>query len=79
MDGAPHRQRESDDTPSCRLFRTGDARAPEADGLLERIGRKDRQVKIRGARVDLDGVEAIASPASLSCATWRAPGPNGQR
>jgi thioesterase domain-containing protein/acyl carrier protein len=28
------------------------------DGLLERIGRKDRQVKIRGARVDLDGVEA---------------------
>src|SRR5207249_10298693 len=26
---------------------------------LERIGRKDRQVKIRGARVDLDGVEAI--------------------
>ena len=28
------------------------------DGLLEGIGRKDRQVKIRGARVDLDGVEA---------------------
>ena len=28
------------------------------DGLLERIGRKDRQVKIRGARVELDGVEA---------------------
>ncbi len=30
-----------------------------ADGLLERIGRKDRQVKIRGARVDLDAVEAL--------------------
>jgi thioesterase domain-containing protein/acyl carrier protein len=30
-----------------------------ADGLLERVGRKDRQVKIRGARVDLDGVEAM--------------------
>jgi thioesterase domain-containing protein/acyl carrier protein len=29
------------------------------DGLLERIGRKDRQVKIRGARVDLEGVEAV--------------------
>jgi thioesterase domain-containing protein/acyl carrier protein len=28
------------------------------DGLLERVGRKDRQVKIRGSRVDLDGVEA---------------------
>jgi acyl-coenzyme A synthetase/AMP-(fatty) acid ligase len=28
------------------------------DGLLERMGRKDRQVKIRGTRVDLEGVEA---------------------
>jgi thioesterase domain-containing protein/acyl carrier protein len=28
------------------------------DGLLERVGRKNRQVKIRGSRVDLDGVEA---------------------
>jgi amino acid adenylation domain-containing protein len=45
--------------PSCRLFRTGDLVRQRPDGLLERIGRKDRQVKIRGARVDLDGVEAI--------------------
>jgi amino acid adenylation domain-containing protein len=44
--------------PSCRLFRTGDLVRQRPDGLLERIGRKDRQVKIRGARVDLDGVEA---------------------
>jgi thioesterase domain-containing protein/acyl carrier protein len=28
------------------------------DGLYDRIGRKDRQVKVRGARVELDGVEA---------------------
>ncbi len=41
-----------------RLFRTGDLVRQRPDGLLERIGRKDRQVKIRGARVDLDGVEA---------------------
>ena len=41
-----------------RLFRTGDLARQRPDGLLERIGRKDRQVKIRGARVDLDGVEA---------------------
>jgi amino acid adenylation domain-containing protein len=41
-----------------RLFRTGDLARQRPDGLLERIGRKDRQVKIRGSRVDLDGVEA---------------------
>jgi amino acid adenylation domain-containing protein len=50
---------ESSDTPHCRLFRTGDLARQRPDGLLERIGRKDRQVKIRGARVDLDGVEAV--------------------
>jgi amino acid adenylation domain-containing protein len=49
---------ESTGAPSCRLFRTGDLVRQRPDGLLERIGRKDRQVKIRGARVDLDGVEA---------------------
>ena len=29
------------------------------DGLLERVGRKDRRVPIRGTRVDLDGVECV--------------------
>ena len=43
---------------SSRLFRTGDLALQRPDGLLERMGRKDRQVKIRGARVDLEGVEA---------------------
>jgi non-ribosomal peptide synthetase component F/thioesterase domain-containing protein/acyl carrier protein len=50
---------EGDGQPSGRLFRSGDLVRQRPDGLLERIGRKDRQVKIRGARVDLDGVEAI--------------------
>jgi non-ribosomal peptide synthetase component F/thioesterase domain-containing protein/acyl carrier protein len=49
---------ESNGAPSCRLFRTADLVRQRPDGLLERIGRKDRQVKIRGACVDLDGVEA---------------------
>ena len=44
--------------PCGRLFRTGDLVRQRPDGLLERLGRKDRQVKIRGARVELDGVEA---------------------
>ena len=42
-----------------RIFRTGDLVRQRSDGLLERIGRRDRQVKIRGSRVDLDGVEAL--------------------
>ena len=49
---------ESNGAASSRLFRTGDLVRQRPDGLLERIGRKDRQVKIRGARVDLEGVEA---------------------
>jgi non-ribosomal peptide synthetase component F/thioesterase domain-containing protein/acyl carrier protein len=50
---------ESNGALACRLFRTGDLVRQRPDGLLERIGRKDRQVKIRGTRVELDGVEAV--------------------
>jgi len=42
-----------------RVFRTGDLVRQRPDGLLERVGRKDRQVKIRGSRVDLDGIDAM--------------------
>jgi non-ribosomal peptide synthetase component F/thioesterase domain-containing protein/acyl carrier protein len=45
--------------PGTRVFRSGDLVRQRADGLLERAGRIDRQVKVRGSRVDLDGVEAI--------------------
>ena len=41
-----------------RIFHTGDLVRQRPDGLLERLGRMDRQVKIRGVRVELDGVEA---------------------
>jgi acyl carrier protein len=43
--------------PSLRILKTGDLVRRRHDGLFDRIGRKDRQVKIRGARVELDGVE----------------------
>src|SRR5262249_47033660 len=49
---------ENDGAAGCRIFRTGDLVRQRPDGFLERLGRKDRQVKIRGARIDLDGVEA---------------------
>jgi amino acid adenylation domain-containing protein len=43
---------------NARIFKTGDLVRRRPDGFYDRLGRKDRQVKIRGARVELDGVEA---------------------
>jgi non-ribosomal peptide synthetase component F/thioesterase domain-containing protein/acyl carrier protein len=65
--------------PGSRVFRTGDLVRQRPDGLLERVGRKDRQVKIRGARVDLDGVEALlrGHPAVRDVAAFARPGVGG--
>jgi amino acid adenylation domain-containing protein len=56
--------------PSCRIMRIGDLVRQREDGLWELIGRTDRQLKIRGLRVDLGDVEAAlrASPAVLDAA-----------
>jgi amino acid adenylation domain-containing protein len=42
-----------------RFFRTGDLGRVRPDGCLEHLGRKDRQVKIRGIRIEPAEVEAI--------------------
>ncbi|MFI0820130.1 amino acid adenylation domain-containing protein [Streptomyces sp. NPDC021098] len=42
-----------------RLYRSGDLARRGSDGLLEFRGRVDRQVKVRGFRVELDAVEAL--------------------
>ncbi|MGC5341885.1 amino acid adenylation domain-containing protein [Streptomyces sp. DT171] len=47
--------------PQGRLYRTGDMVRRRADGVLEFLGRRDRQVKLRGFRVELDEVEAVLS------------------
>jgi amino acid adenylation domain-containing protein len=44
--------------PGARMFRTGDFARYTQDGDIQFVGRKDRQVKILGHRVDLGEIEA---------------------
>jgi acyl carrier protein len=46
-------------TAGERLFRTGDLARLRPDGALEFLGRRDRQVNLRGFRFDLGEVEAV--------------------
>lgn len=45
--------------PEVRLFRTGDLGLIRPDGALEYLGRKDFQIKIRGFRINLAGIESV--------------------
>ncbi len=45
--------------PGARLYRSGDLTARRPDGTLEFLGRVDRQIKIRGFRVELEEIEAV--------------------
>lgn len=56
--------------PSILAYKTGDFGRALPDGSLEFLGRKDRQVKVRGVRVELDEVEGAlaACPGVRECA-----------
>ena len=61
------------------FHRTGDLVRRGAGGVLEFLGRKDRQVKVRGYRIELDEIEAALSAheAVESAAAFLLPGLEG--
>jgi amino acid adenylation domain-containing protein/non-ribosomal peptide synthase protein (TIGR01720 family) len=63
-----------------RLYRTGDRCRYLADGSLEYLGRNDRQVSIRGHRIELGEVEHVLAghPAIARAAVELRAGPSGE-
>jgi amino acid adenylation domain-containing protein len=47
------------DTPGRRLYRTGDLVRHGDNGQLRFVGRRDRQIKIRGVRVEMAEIEEV--------------------
>lgn len=56
--------------PAVRLYRTGDLASYRADGNIILAGRADRQIKLRGLRIEPADVEspALAYPGVRQCA-----------
>ncbi|XVV05154.1 amino acid adenylation domain-containing protein [Actinosynnema sp. CA-248983] len=74
---ADHRFRS---TPHGRVFRTGDLGAWTADGSVEVLGRIDRQLKIRGFRVEPGEVETtLAAHDAVDTVAVTAYESNGQK
>jgi amino acid adenylation domain-containing protein len=48
-----------DNDKPCRIYKTGDLARYLPDGNLEIVGRQDFQVKIRGMRVEIEGIETL--------------------
>lgn len=59
----------------ARLFKTGDLARFAPDGTIECLGRLDRQVKIRGNRVELGEIEAVLTrhPGIRECVVTTRP------
>lgn len=65
--------------PGGRMYRTGDLVRTGPDGVLEFLGRTDRQVKINGFRVEPGEVETVLArlPAVRAAAVVAQPDPAG--
>jgi acyl-coenzyme A synthetase/AMP-(fatty) acid ligase len=64
-----------------RYYRTGDLFRRDRQGTLHFLGRKDRQIKIRGHRLELDEVEAVftAQPEVLEAAAVTLDADDGEK
>ncbi len=58
------------------LYHTGDLAYKEADGLIQYVGRKDSQIKLRGNRIEMGDIENAArtiSGLTNACAVFDTP------
>jgi D-alanine--poly(phosphoribitol) ligase subunit 1 len=70
---------ELDGSP-VRVYRTGDIGTWDENGVLHFLGRRDRQVKISGHRVELAEIESAADslPATRNCIAFSMNAPDGR-
>ena len=78
---AAFRQIRIDESPSRRLYKTGDVGRRLPDGTLQLLGRRDSQIKLRGFRIELGEIEAVIGKKAgiRQCAVVAAQNKNGDR